>query len=75
MSFAHEKPSSSAANWRGPDPARIDAAIDRALAEQRLVGAVVLVAHDGRLVHRRAAGLADREAGRPMREEIGRAHV
>ncbi|TAJ66290.1 MAG: class A beta-lactamase-related serine hydrolase [Variovorax sp.] len=69
MSFAHEKPSSSAANWRGPDPARIDAAIDRALAEQRLVGAVVLVAHDGRLVHRRAAGLADREAGRPMRED------
>ncbi|MDP9882326.1 CubicO group peptidase (beta-lactamase class C family) [Variovorax boronicumulans] len=55
--------------WQGPDPSRIDAAIDRALAEQRLVGAVVLVRHDGRLVHRRAAGLADREAGRPMRED------
>src|SRR3954464_2070962 len=47
----------------------IDAAIDRALVEKRLVGTVVLVARDGRLVYRRAAGLADREAGRPMRED------
>ncbi|MGO4126956.1 serine hydrolase domain-containing protein [Inquilinus sp. YAF38] len=47
----------------------IDAAIDRALAEGRLVGTVVLVAQDGRLVYRRAAGLADREAGRAMRED------
>jgi CubicO group peptidase (beta-lactamase class C family) len=47
----------------------IDAAIDRALAEKRLVGTVVLMAQDGRLVYRRAAGLADREAGRPMRED------
>lgn len=67
-------PSSSATpsatfGWRGPDPSRIDEAIDRALAEQRLVGAVVLVAHGGRVVHRRAAGLADREAGLPMRED------
>jgi len=44
-------------------PARVDAAIDRALAERRIVGAVVLVARDGALVHRRAAGYADREAG------------
>jgi CubicO group peptidase (beta-lactamase class C family) len=47
----------------------IDAAIDRALAEKRIVGTVVLVAQDGRLVYRRAAGLADREAGRPVRED------
>lgn len=47
----------------------IDAAIDRALTEKRLVGTVVLVAQDGRLVYRRAAGLADREAGRAMRED------
>ncbi len=47
----------------------IDAAIDRALAERRIVGTVVLVAQDGRLVYRRAAGLADREAGRTMRED------
>ncbi|SEK01382.1 MULTISPECIES: serine hydrolase [unclassified Variovorax] len=76
MSFANEIPPSSpscssttAAGWRGPDPSRIDAVLDQALADQRLVGAVVLVAHGGRLVHRRAAGLADREAGRPMRED------
>lgn len=47
---------------------QIDAAIDRAIAEKRLVGAVVLVASDGKIVYRRAAGLADREAATPMRE-------
>jgi len=45
---------------------RIDAAVDRAIAEQRLVGTVVLVSHDGKLVYQRAVGLADREAKRPM---------
>ncbi|MCM5557531.1 serine hydrolase [Pleomorphomonas sp. JP5] len=50
-------------------PARIDAAIDRALAERRVVGAVVLVAQGGEIVHRRAAGHLDREAGVPMRED------
>jgi CubicO group peptidase (beta-lactamase class C family) len=47
----------------------IDAAIDQALADNRIVGAVVLVAQDGRVVYRRAAGLADRERGTPMRED------
>jgi len=47
----------------------LDAAIDRAIAEQRIVGTVVLAAHQGRLVYRLAAGLADREAGRPMTED------
>ena len=46
----------------------VDSAIDRALAEQRIVGTVVLVARDGETVYRRAAGLADRESGTPMRE-------
>lgn len=49
--------------------ARLDKAIDAALAEHRLVGTVVLVARDGKVVYHRAAGLADREAGRPMRED------
>lgn len=49
--------------------ARIDGVLDRAIAEQRLVGVVVLVARDGKLVYRRAAGLADREANRPMTED------
>lgn len=48
---------------------RVDDALDRALAEHRLVGAVVLVAHDGELVYRRAAGQADRESDRLMRED------
>src|SRR5215213_2729401 len=47
----------------------IDSAIDRALAENRIVGAVVLVARDGEIVYRRAAGLADRERAIPMRED------
>jgi CubicO group peptidase (beta-lactamase class C family) len=51
------------------DTATIDAAIDAALAEKRIVGGVVLVMHDGDLVYRRAAGLADRERGVPMRED------
>src|SRR6185295_15464826 len=47
----------------------IDSALDRALDEQRIVGAVVLIARDGEIVYRRAAGLADRERGIPMREQ------
>ena len=47
----------------------IDDAIDRALNEQRIVGAVVLIARDGEVVVRRAAGLADRERKLPMRED------
>ena len=47
--------------------ARVDAAVDAALAEKRLVGGVVLVARDGETVYARAAGQADREAGRPVR--------
>lgn len=48
---------------------RVDAVIDQAIAEQRIVGAVVLVSVDGKVVYQRAAGLADREAGRPMRRD------
>lgn len=44
----------------------LDAAIDRALAQRRIVGAVVLVSVSGETVYARAAGDADREAGRPM---------
>ncbi|MCA3885139.1 MAG: beta-lactamase family protein, partial [Burkholderia sp.] len=55
-----------------PDAAlrhRLDDALDRALADERMVGAVVLVAQDGELRYARAAGLADRETGTPMRED------
>ena len=49
--------------------APLDAAIDRAIDQQRIVGTVVLAAQHGRLVYHRAAGLADREAGTPMTED------
>lgn len=48
---------------------RIDTVLERALAAQRLVGAVILVSHAGKSVYRRAAGMADREAGKPMQED------
>ncbi|EJB03383.1 penicillin-binding protein, beta-lactamase class C [Rhizobium leguminosarum bv. trifolii WSM597] len=49
--------------------AAVDAAITNALDEMRLVGAVVLVARNGEIIHRRAAGFADRENGQAMRED------
>jgi CubicO group peptidase (beta-lactamase class C family) len=48
---------------------RVDNAIDRALAEQRVVGATMVVSHQGRILYRRCAGLADREAGRPLQPD------
>lgn len=59
------------ANAVATDPmqARIDAALDSAINEQRLVGAVVLVARRGEVTYRRAVGLADREAGLAMRPD------
>jgi Beta-lactamase class C and other penicillin binding proteins len=46
----------------------LDHVIDSAIARRKIVGAVVLVARDGDIVYRRVAGLADREAGKPMTE-------
>lgn len=48
---------------------RLDAVINSAIAQERIVGAVALVAEDGEIVYRRAAGLADREAGKPVSED------
>lgn len=48
----------------------VDAAIEAALTDKRLVGAVVLIAKDGKLVYRRAAGLADRENDVAMQEDV-----
>jgi CubicO group peptidase (beta-lactamase class C family) len=47
----------------------VDAAIESALAEQRIVGAVILIARDGDVVVRRAVGQADRERDVPMLEQ------
>jgi len=46
---------------------KVDAVIDQAITENRIVGAVVLIAQDGKLVYERAAGFADRESNKPMR--------
>jgi CubicO group peptidase (beta-lactamase class C family) len=46
--------------------ARVESVIQEALDQRRLVGGVVLVALDGTVVHRQAAGFADRESGRMM---------
>jgi CubicO group peptidase (beta-lactamase class C family) len=48
---------------------RLDASVDGALETHRIVGTVVLVAHHGEPVYRRAAGLADREAQVPVMED------
>ncbi|MEQ9898794.1 serine hydrolase domain-containing protein [Pectobacterium punjabense] len=45
---------------------RIQTVVQQALDERRLVGTVVLVAHNGALIHQQAAGWADRETARPM---------
>lgn len=48
---------------------RIEAAIASAIADNRLVGAVALVARDGKIVCAHAAGFADRDAGSAMRAD------
>lgn len=46
---------------------RLDRVLARALDEERIVGAVLLVARQGELTYAREIGLADREAATPMR--------
>jgi CubicO group peptidase (beta-lactamase class C family) len=48
---------------------RVDSVIDRYISNGCIVGAVVLIARDELIVHRRAAGYADREERRAMRED------
>ncbi|WP_394848030.1 beta-lactamase family protein [Pendulispora brunnea] len=48
---------------------RVDAVLDAAVAEGRIVGTVAIVAKDGAIVYRRAAGFADREGHVRMRED------
>jgi CubicO group peptidase (beta-lactamase class C family) len=46
--------------------AHIDPVLQAALQEQRIVGGVVIVAQQGRVLYRKAVGWADREAREPM---------
>lgn len=50
-------------------PQRLDAVLEQWIGDERIVGAVVLVARYGQVVYRRAAGWADREARVPVRED------
>ena len=45
---------------------RLDAVLDNALAQQQIVGAVVVAARNGDVVYQRAVGMADREKGKAM---------
>lgn len=46
--------------------------MDRAIAEQRIVGTVLVIGHEGETIYRRTAGWLDREARIAMREEAER---
>lgn len=46
----------------------VDDVLDQVVTQQSIVGAVVMIAHDGKLVYQRAVGYADREAKIPMQE-------
>lgn len=48
---------------------RIDAAVQSALNDKRIVGAVIAVMQDGELVHFKPYGLSDREAGAVMKAD------
>jgi CubicO group peptidase (beta-lactamase class C family) len=45
---------------------RLDAVVNAAIEEQRIVGAVLLVRQHGEVLCEKALGMADRENGRPM---------
>lgn len=47
---------------------RVDAALESAIKEHRVIGAVVLIAEDGKLVYHRAIGQIDREENIAMPE-------
>jgi len=47
---------------------RLDAVIDEAIKNEKIVGATMIVARDGKIVYRRTAGFNDREAKKSLRE-------
>jgi CubicO group peptidase (beta-lactamase class C family) len=48
---------------------RIAGAIQKSVDDKRLAGGVALVARHGKVVYLKAVGMADREAGKPMRPD------
>jgi CubicO group peptidase (beta-lactamase class C family) len=63
VTFAAVEPRSGALEHR------LDSTVDRALAQGRIVGAVVIVMRDGKVIYHRAAGFLDREAKTSMSED------
>ncbi|HFB98181.1 MAG TPA: class A beta-lactamase-related serine hydrolase [Bryobacterales bacterium] len=49
--------------------ARIDSLVEQHISQGDLAGAVTLIARHGKIVHLGVYGMADREAGRPMKED------
>lgn len=49
--------------------ARLNKVIDKAIEQKQIVGTVVVVAQDGRVIYKRAAGFADRETKRAMKQD------
>lgn len=47
---------------------RLDTVINEAIKNEKIVGATMIVARDGKIVYRRTAGFNDREAKKPLRE-------
>src|SRR5579864_3503720 len=62
-------PSPEAAGFSGERLARLDAAMQGAIDEGRLAGAVTMIVRRGHLVHVKAYGQQDREAHIPMRTD------
>ena len=48
---------------------RLDSVIDRWVSQEKIVGMVAMIAKDGKIVYRRAAGWADRENGIPVTQD------
>lgn len=63
--------SDAALEQRARLAANLNTVLDAAVAQKRIVGAVVLVAQDGAVLYRQAVGYADREAQRPMQASTG----
>jgi CubicO group peptidase (beta-lactamase class C family) len=67
MNIAHDYPSPSMR--QASLSTGVDAVVEQAIEQQRMIGVVVMISRDGNLVYQRAAGLADREGHVPMRED------
>jgi CubicO group peptidase (beta-lactamase class C family) len=48
---------------------RIDAMLEKAVSEEEIPGAVALVARNGKIVYWKAFGMADNQAGKPLRKD------